>query len=131
MSATPVFGGAAQQTADGGPSTKLIQHEILNTMKEVSKNLNELKEAIVTKRNHAVHLGILCENCQCSNIIGIRYKCFICENYNLCERCEGYSQSIHGPTHCFLKLRIPETMQEILANNLPSTLFEIQARIIP
>ena len=118
-----------QSTADGGMSTKVIQQEILNTMREVSKNLNELKDSIVPPKNHTVHVGIQCENCKCTNLIGIRYKCFICENYNLCDKCEPYSQSIHSVSHCFIKLRNPDTMREILANNIPCSVYDIQRRI--
>ena len=120
----PAFG-----QADGAMSTKVIQQEILNTMKEVNKNLSELKEHIKPQQNNAVHVGIQCENGRCSNLIGIRYKCFICENYNLCEKCEAYSQSIHAPNHCFIKFRAAETMQEIIARGLPCTLTEIQTKI--
>ena len=117
---------------DGGMSTKVIQQEILNTMREVSKSLNEVRNAIVPQTNQAaVHVGVQCENCKCTNLIGIRYKCFICENYNLCEKCEVYNQSIHASGHCFLKLCAPETMREIIANNIPCTVVEIQARLQP
>lgn len=132
MTAVPVFGNTSfpqQQTAEGGMSTKVIQQELLHTMREVSKNLIELKECIVPQMNQAVHIGIQCENCKCTNLIGIRYKCFICENYNLCQKCEVYCQSIHSPAHCFLKLRAPETMQEIIATGVPCTFAEIQARL--
>ena len=116
------------QTAEGGMSTKVIQQELLNTMREVSRNLNELKDAIVPQMNQSVHVGVQCENCKCTNLIGIRYKCFICENYNLCQKCEAYSSSIH-PGHCFIKFRVPETMQEIIASGIPCSLVEIQARL--
>ena len=139
FSQTPVFSNQSstqsfaqqqpQTNAEGGMSTKVIQQEMLNTMREVSKNLNELKESVVPQRNNAVHVGIQCENCKCSNLIGIRYKCFICENYNLCQKCEAYSQSIHAPGHCFIKFRAAETMQEIIASGLPCSLVEIQTRL--
>lgn len=113
------------QTADGGMSTKVIQQEILNTMREVNRNVELLKNSIVPQTNQSVHVGIMCDNCKCANIIGIRYKCFICENFNLCQNCEAYCQSIHAAAHCYLKLRSPETMQEINANNIPSSVSEI------
>ena len=122
------FGQQTAHTAEGGMSTKVIQQELLNTMREVSRNLNELKDAIVPRVNQCVHVGVQCENCKCTNLIGIRYKCFICENYNLCQKCEAYSPSIHNG-HCFIKLRAPETMQEIIASGIPCSLFEIQARL--
>jgi hypothetical protein len=114
-----------QQTSEGGMSTKVIQQELLNTMREVSRNLNELKDAIVPQVNQSVHIGVQCENCKFTNLIGIRYKCFICENYNLCQKCEAYSESIHSG-HCFIKLRIPDTMHNIVASGIPCSFAEIQ-----
>jgi len=117
-----------QQQQDG-PSTKVIQQELLGTMKELSKNFNELKTHIMPNGvNQTVHLGSQCENCKITHIIGTRYKCFVCQNYNLCEKCEIYSNVIHPENHCFLKLKKIETMQEIIANNIPCTISEIQTR---
>lgn len=36
-------------------------------------------------------------------LIGIRYKCAICENFDLCEKCE--SKGDHP--HPLLKIRVP------------------------
>ena len=114
---------------DSGMSTKVIQQEILNTMKEVSKNLNELKHSITGQQIQSVHIGVQCDNCKIVNIIGPRYKCFICKDYNLCQKCEMYAQSIHSNAHCFLKLNNPDTMREIIANNIPCCVVDIQENI--
>ena len=50
------------------------------------------------------HPGILCDHCN-SPIIGIRYKCGNCEDFDLCEFCE--SQRTHDEEHIFLKVRKP------------------------
>ncbi|CAH1249554.1 NBR1 [Branchiostoma lanceolatum] len=51
-----------------------------------------------------VHTGIICDQCE-QIIVGIRYKCANCSDYDLCEACEQVSE--HNPTHVFLKVRTP------------------------
>ena len=62
--------------------------------------IKDIKEKI-----HPVHNGIICNECGVNNIKGIRYKCSICPNYNLCEKCEENSE--HAETHVFLKIPQP------------------------
>jgi hypothetical protein len=60
-----------------------------------------------------IHYGIKCHECQVFPIVGIRYKCLKCENFDLCEQCEGKVGENHG--HILLKLR--NTYQEELYKN--------------
>ena len=41
-----------------------------------------------------IHKGIQCSNCGMLPLLGFRYKCTICDNYNLCENCQDSSVSI-------------------------------------
>ena len=56
-----------------------------------------------------IHNGIKCDNinCKMNPIKGIRYKCSICANYNLCEKCENNNQieKFHDLTHDFIRIR--------------------------
>ncbi|XP_064597849.1 next to BRCA1 gene 1 protein-like [Liolophura sinensis] len=52
-----------------------------------------------------VHDGIICDNCN-QTIVGVRYKCGNCADYDLCEACET-QDGIHTPEHVFIKLRRP------------------------
>ena len=40
-----------------------------------------------------VHLAVTCNECAMYPIQGTRYKCLMCQDYDLCEKCE--SQNIH------------------------------------
>ena len=60
-------------------------------------NPNNKKSVCFTK-----HIGIKCSECGVNPIVGFRYKCMSCNNYNLCENCE--SNDIHS-YHNFIKLR--------------------------
>jgi hypothetical protein len=52
-----------------------------------------------------IHVGVSCDDCGVSPIEGIRYKCQVCDNYDLCEKCEAKNQ--HPPTHILLKAKQP------------------------
>ena len=58
-----------------------------------------------TPQAPAVHHGIYCDGCGVYPIVGIRYTCANCANYDLCEACEA--QDNHDHTHVFLKIRRP------------------------
>ena len=53
-----------------------------------------------------VHNGIKCNICGEENIEGIRYLCGICDNYNLCQKCEKVKGQEHN--HPLLKIRNPQ-----------------------
>ena len=54
----------------------------------------------IEKTNETVWENVSCDGCQDHPIIGIRYKCKVCDNFDLCEFCE---MTIQHP-HPFLKL---------------------------
>ena len=51
------------------------------------------------------HVGVICDGCNRSPIIGIRYKCLQCFDYDLCESCAD-RQLIHSD-HVMAKIRTP------------------------
>lgn len=52
--------------------------------------------------NPTIH-KVSCKSCNSNEIKGNRYKCSVCEDYNLCEDCENFIGLKHG--HPFLKIR--------------------------
>ncbi|ETO32960.1 hypothetical protein RFI_04147, partial [Reticulomyxa filosa] len=52
-----------------------------------------------------VHLNVKCDMCGACPIRGIRYKCSVCENYDLCEGCEASGK--HHVTHPMVKITRP------------------------
>ncbi|XP_065284896.1 next to BRCA1 gene 1 protein-like [Dermacentor albipictus] len=51
-----------------------------------------------------------CGNCRCQ-VQGVRYRCWICPNYDLCEVCESLP-SVHDSSHAMLKIRKPAGSQQ-------------------
>ncbi|XP_077562805.1 next to BRCA1 gene 1 protein-like [Haemaphysalis longicornis] len=51
-----------------------------------------------------------CGNCRCQ-VQGVRYRCWVCPNYDLCEVCESLP-SVHDSSHAMLKIRKPAGLQQ-------------------
>ena len=80
-----------------------------------------------------VHKGIKCSYCGMENIVGIRYKCTMCPNYNLCEVCEENSE--HDENHVLLKIKDPVKSEKVLEQKindsiiLPETDFKVEPEV--
>ena len=56
--------------------------------------------------NKIVHFGVKCDGCGKFPIIGCRYKCAVCDNFDYCEDCENKFAQKHN--HPFLKINNPK-----------------------
>lgn len=60
-----------------------------------------------------VHAGICCDGPLCSEdpypsyIRGVRYKCAVCHDFDLCANCEASPSNNHNHTHPLIKFRTP------------------------
>jgi len=57
----------------------------------------------------ATHFGVTCDGCQMSPITGARYKCFVCNDFDLCSNCE--STRTHDPSHPFIQISQPNAFR--------------------
>ncbi|KAM0788150.1 hypothetical protein ACM66B_001314 [Microbotryomycetes sp. NB124-2] len=55
----------------------------------------------------AVHRNVVCDNCEACPIIGTRYKCIVCSDFDLCANCEADPIERHPQSHPLIKLREP------------------------
>jgi len=75
-------------------------------VEDILKNLfgvDKIKISI-EQDSPVIHQGITCDGCS-KSLVGIRYKCTSCFDFDLCENCE--SKSEHDPEHLFLKIKNP------------------------
>ena len=75
-------------------------------MKLKAKPKNEKKEEKKEIKNKYVHRDFICDGCDADPIIGIRYNCAVCADFDYCEKCEKKFGEKHG--HPFLKIRNPD-----------------------
>lgn len=87
-----------------------IPNKVENDFKQKVKELenryynNYIHKSRIKKINNEEHTGVICQGCKKIPIIGIRYKCSVCPNYNLCENCEKENEETDGHPHIFLKI---------------------------
>jgi len=55
----------------------------------------------------AIHKNVVCDGCSVEPIVGVRYKCCVCPDYDLCETCEALKT--HPAEHNLMKIREPLT----------------------
>ena len=82
--------------------------ELAKKLEENKKEMNEYKKKyndLLVNLKNFVHNGIKCEKCFVEPIIGYRYKCSKCENYNLCQKCEEKNAVSGEHSHFFIKIR--------------------------
>jgi len=66
-------------------------------------NTSQTSTSAITK---SIHLNIGCDGCNVCPIIGDRYKCTVCKDFDYCEKCEDMNKDVH--THPFIKIRNPD-----------------------
>jgi len=113
----PVLNGLVGQVAamEGLPlQVQLILQSLEGSLKKLAvttcesalnqssadENVNEEEQ-----KGNSIHDGVTCDGCNTYPIYGNRYKCMICENYDLCEACEASGK--HPKDHEMLKCRGP------------------------
>lgn len=72
--------------------------EATNKLSEIQASLSKISEP-----NKTSHLGFACKICNQAPLLGIRYKCSVCKDYDICEACEDTSAQQHP--HPFIKIR--------------------------
>lgn len=87
------------------------KEEILKkTLKEANKMFEKLKTSQISasqfNSSNVIHAKVTCDGCGANPIVGNRYKCTVCENFDYCESCEEKYSDSHK--HPFLKIRKPE-----------------------
>jgi myosin heavy subunit len=77
-----------------------------NFIVEKTKNYSEkliekIKQNKEEKNGKVVHRNYICDGCEMNPIVGVRYKCAICPDFDFCEKCEAKMGEKHN--HPFVK----------------------------
>ncbi|KCV69268.1 hypothetical protein H696_03695 [Fonticula alba] len=126
-------------------SRSAYSHLPISTPIETAKLLSALAFDLQL-RSSIAHRSISCDNCNMSPLLGIRYTCLNCPNYDLCQLCESIQSQalfgitsqhfinthlenndsitkfelIHDPQHIFMKINLPvSSMLSSFTTNMP------------
>jgi hypothetical protein len=72
-----------------------------------TKNVHPLDHPLIKMRQPTrkdIHRDVQCDGCQATPIVGARFKCTVCPNFDLCAACEAKGE--HPTDHALLKLRV-------------------------
>jgi len=101
---------------EGKEKKEINEKEIQKDSLEIELD-NDKKQISSLSACKTVHDGIKCDMCLKMPIIGCRYKCSICNNYNLCENCEEENSNSQNHNHNFIKIRKKEESLSNQTNN--------------
>lgn len=83
--------------------------------KEVLERTRKLEKELKQMKRKRVHKGTTCDGCYPGDktavecIVGVRFKCLECENFDLCSICEekGVESGVHESSHNMAKIKEP------------------------
>ena len=78
----------------------------LKALQQENDELKKEKNLIENSKIKTVHKNNKCEHCFMEPIIGYRYKCSQCYNYNLCQECHEKNAETGNHQHFFQKIKI-------------------------
>lgn len=88
---------------------ELIQKSVKETL-SLFEDKNKQSNNVLPSSNNTIHKGFSCNECNVFPIVGNRYRCTECYDYDMCESCENKLGDKHQ--HALIKHR-----QEIKRNN--------------
>jgi hypothetical protein len=67
----------------------MVDERIKNLIPCIKNQVSQSFEvSVFDEKTQLKHEGIACNGCSMNPIIGIRYKCIECPNFNFCSSCE-------------------------------------------
>merc|ERR1712013_387923 len=108
---------------DGDMVTIASDEELIIALTEMSGPVykliinikSEKKSEDISSKESQIHPGIVCDGCEKTPIVGHRYKCVVCDDFDLCGSCEA--AGCH-PGHNMIRI----SNQEM---NFPHRLFKL------
>lgn len=81
------------------------------SLEELKKSVSDSKTAPTPQKIEVLHCNVICDGCESAPIVGRRFKCLVCPNFDLCETCEKKG-------HAHPMIRLVETTNNLFANKL-------------
>merc|ERR1711887_513231 len=91
-----------------GPVYKLVVN--IKTQKKDEKTKKDSKDGSTkkdAKNESQIHPGVTCDACDKQPIVGNRYKCVVCDDFDLCGICEAAGRH---PGHNMMRIASPENV---------------------
>lgn len=79
---------------------EIVNSVLSKTLSMINKDDIDLKDM---EKKKPIHTNVTCDGCGVYPIVGIRYKCSECHNFDYCEKCE----EADNHNHVFLKIKKP------------------------
>jgi len=80
-------------------------------MKAIKGCLDEIvSQKVASPQFVEIHKNIICDGCEKDPLIGKRFKCTTCRDYDLCETCHNNRHAIH-PEHSFYRMPAPFSLE--------------------
>ena len=83
----------------------LIDFEEIENKRKIESYFPNIQEIEENYKNKIVHKNFYCDGCGMKPIVGIRYKCKECNNFDYCQNCLDMYKEKHG--HEFEKIEVP------------------------
>lgn len=89
------------------PAAEGKLNHIMNTIRTKNNVHHNVNDSNNDNGRKAIHPFVTCDGCGAHPIVGVRYKCSVCDDFDYCEECEmKYCERQH--CHPFIKINKPE-----------------------
>lgn len=90
--------------------TENIIRNVSKSGSRISESSRVFEERPSADSSKVVHQHVTCDGCGVAPIVGFRYKCIICNDFDFCDKCE----SAGNHPHAFIKIRHPSQVPKVL-----------------
>lgn len=108
---------AVADAAEEGGQKKLLRFEVTEATGPLSGG--GVKNSLCAPSSGVVHGGVACDECGMNPIVGMRYKCAVRPDYDLCENCEASDQSPYPYIRIKTPAQAPAAIMTLLPEHMP------------